>query len=328
MKKRVLVTGISGFVGQHVAAELVRSGYEVVGTVRSMKKADSTRDALGAVVDTKHVSFVEADLLSDAGWDSAVKGCAYVAHVASPFYVAEPKDENEMIGPAVEGTKRVVSAAIRAGVQRVVLTSSIVSMTSGKPSGTYGPDAWSDTNAKIGTYAKSKTLAEQAAWELVKGTKTELVAINPGFILGPTLGAPGDGQSVSMISDLIGGKMPAIPDISMGMVDVRDIARLHVAALEAPSVSGKRFIASSAEPISMAYLASVLKKAGYAKVPSRKAPNFAIKLMSFFDKDVKGLVPQLGVKIGYDIHETIELLQWKPTPLETTFTDMAKSLSK
>lgn len=328
MKKRVLVTGISGFVAQHVAAELLRQNYEVVGTVRSLTKVGATRDALGAVVNIDSLSFVEADLLSDAGWDSAVQGCTYVMHIASPFYVAEPKDEYEMIGPAVDGTKHVLNAAIRAGVKRVVLTSSIVSMTSGKPSGTYGPDAWSDTNAKIGTYAKSKTLAEKAAWELVKGKDIELVAINPGFILGPSLGAPGDGQSESMISDLIGGKMPAIPDISMGMVDVRDIARLHVAALETPAASGKRFIASSAEPISMSFLAGVLKKAGYSKVPSRKAPNFAIKLMSLFDKDVKGLVPQLGVKIAYDNHETLELLNWKPTPLEKTFTDMAAVLSK
>jgi dihydroflavonol-4-reductase len=131
-----------------------------------------------------------------------------------------------------------------------------------------------------------------------------------------------------MIANLIGGKMPAIPDIAMGMVDVRDIARLHVAALEAPKAAGKRFIAASSQPIAMAYLAETLKKAGYKKVPSRKAPNFAIKLMALFDREAKGMVPNLGIKIAYDNHETVEILNWKPTPLEITFTEMAAAISK
>jgi dihydroflavonol-4-reductase len=257
-----------------------------------------------------------------------MSGCDFVIHLASPFLLAEPKDENVMITPAVEGTKRVIKAAIKAGIKRVVLTSSVVSMTSGRPSGTYGPDSWSDVNQNIGAYAKSKTLAEKAAWETVKGSSMELVAINPGFVLGPSLGTAGDGTSEAMITNLIGGKMPAIPDIAMGMVDVRDIARLHVAALEAPKAAGKRFIAASSQPVAMAYLAETLKKAGYKKVPSRKAPNFAIKLMAVFDREAKGMVPNLGVKIAYDNHETIEILNWKPTPLEITFTEMAAAISK
>jgi len=257
-----------------------------------------------------------------------MNGCDFVIHLASPFLLAEPKDENVMITPAVEGTKRVIKAAIKAGINRVVLTSSVVSMTSGRPSGTYGPDSWSDVNQNIGAYAKSKTLAEKAAWETVKGSSMELVAINPGFVLGPSLGTAGDGTSEAMIANLIGGKMPAIPDIAMGMVDVRDIARLHVAALEVPKAAGKRFIAASSQPVAMSHLAETLKNAGYKKVPSRKAPNFAIKLMALFDREAKGMVPNLGVKIAYDNHETVEILNWKPTPLEITFTEMAAAISK
>jgi dihydroflavonol-4-reductase len=257
-----------------------------------------------------------------------MNGCDFVIHLASPFLLAEPKDEHVMITPAVEGTKRVIKAAIKADIKRVVLTSSVVSMTSGRPSGTYGPDSWSDVNQNIGAYAKSKTLAEKAAWETVKGSSMELVAINPGFVLGPSLGTAGDGTSEAMIANLIGGKMPAIPDIAMGMVDVRDIARLHVAALEAPKAAGKRFIAASSQPVAMSHLAETLKNAGYKKVPSRKAPNFAIKLMALFDREAKGMVPNLGVKIAYDNHETLEILNWKPTPLEITFTEMAAAISK
>ena len=328
MSKKVLVTGITGYIGQHVAAELLRQTYEVVGTVRSLAKAENTKAALSPLPGASNVKYVQADVLSDTGWTEAMSGCDFVIHLASPFLLAEPKDENVMITPAVEGTKRVIEAAINAGIKRVVLTSSVVSMTSGRPSGTYGPDSWSDVNQNIGAYAKSKTLAERAAWQTVKGSDMELVAINPGFVLGPSLGTAGDGTSEAMIANLIGGKMPAIPDVAMGMVDVRDIARLHVAALEAPGVAGKRFIAASAKPISMAYLAEVLKKAGYKKVPARKAPNFAIKLMALFDREAKGMVPNLGVKISYDNHETLELLNWKPTPLEITFTEMAAAISK
>ena len=328
MAKRVLVTGITGYIGQHVAAELLRQKYEVVGTVRSLAKAENTKAALSSLPGATDVKYVQADLLSDAGWATAIEGCDYVIHVASPLFMSEPKDENVMITPAVEGTKRVINAAMKAGIKRVVLTSSVYSMTSGRPSGTYGPDSWSDVDKDIGAYAKSKTLAERAAWETVKGSPMELVAINPGWVLGPSLGAVGDSLSEIMIANMIGGKMPIIPNVAIGMVDVRDIALLHVAALEAPHVSGKRFIASCAEPVAMSYLAGVLKKAGYSKAPSLKAPNFAIKMMALFDQEAKKLVPSLGVKIAYDNHETMELLNWKPTLLETTFTEMAAAISK
>ena len=146
MAERVLLTGISGYIGQHCAAELLNQGFEVVGTIRSQSKADATRAAIAAVAPVENLTFVEADLLSDDGWDAAMSGCSYVVHVASPFVIAEPKDENELIIPAVEGTQRVVSAAQRAGVQRMVLTSSIFAMVAGRPTGRYGPDTWSDVN--------------------------------------------------------------------------------------------------------------------------------------------------------------------------------------
>lgn len=327
MASRVLVTGISGYIGQHVGAELLRQGFEVVGTVRSTRKAAGTKESIAAVAPVDGLSFAEVDLLSDEGWDDAMAGCTYVAHAASPFVLVEPKDENELIAPAVEGTQRVLSAAKRAGVKRVALTSSVVAMTAGKPSGRYGTDSWSDVNTNIGAYAKSKTLAERAAWDFVSDGAMELVVINPGFVLGPPLGPGQDGQSVSMVSDMLAGKIPMIPDISMGMVDVRDVARLHVAAINANSASGKRFIAASADPVAMGYLASVLRDAGYSKVPSRKAPNIAIKVMSLFDREARGMLPLLGKKICYDNHDSYDVLAWQPTPLETTFTEMAASLS-
>jgi len=328
MKKKVLVTGVSGYLGQHVTAELLNQGYEVVGTVRSISKSEISKEAIAAVAPVDHLSFATADLLADTGWQEAMFGCEYVLHLASPFILAEPKNENDLIEPAVDGTKRVLNAAKIAGVKRVVLTSSTVSMTSGKASGKYGPDAWSEVASDIGAYAKSKTLAERAAWEILAGSKTELSAINPGFILGPSLGSPADGQSIRMISDLVAGKIPMIPDIAMGMVDVRDVAKLHVAALTANGAAGNRFIAASADPISMSDIAQILREAGYKKVPSRKAPNFAIKVMSLFDREAKGMVPQLGKKVAYDNRTTYDVLKWQPTEFKKTLLEMAASVSR
>jgi len=328
MAERVLLTGISGYIGQYCGAELLNQGFEVVGTVRSLSKTDATRSAIAAVAPVEKLTFAEADLLSDGGWDEAMQGCSYVMHVASPFVLAEPKDENELITPAVEGTRRVISAAQRAGVRRLVLTSSTVAMITGKPSGRYGPDAWSDASANIGAYAKSKTLAERAAWDAVAGSEMELTVVNPGAVFGPSLGAQVDGQSVALMSDMIGGKMPMIPDVAMGMVDVRDVARLHVAAMTTPAASGRRFIAATAEPVSMTYFAEVLRNAGYSKVPSRKAPNVAIKLMSIFDRQAKGMLPSLGKKAAFDNHATFDVLDWQPTPMETSFKEMAASISR
>jgi dihydroflavonol-4-reductase len=325
--ERVLLTGVTGYIGQHCAAELLRQGYEVVGTIRSRAKADATRSDIAKVAPVDRLSFVEADLLSDNGWAEAMKGCTFVMHVASPFLLAEPKDENELISPAVEGTKRVVAAAQRAGVKRLVLTSSTFAIIAGKDSGRYGPDAWSDASANIGAYAKSKTLAERAAWAAAKGGHMELTVINPGAVFGPSLGAKMDGQSVAMMTDMIGGKMPMIPDMSMGMVDVRDVARLHVKAMTANGAAGKRFIAASAEPVEMATVASVLKEAGYTKVPSRKAPTVLLKIMGFFDREVKGMLPFIGKAASFDNRATFEALQWKPTPIETSFREMAAAIS-
>jgi dihydroflavonol-4-reductase len=327
MTDRVLLTGVTGYIGEHCAAELLRAGYEVVGVVRSPSKADATKSALARIAPVDRLSFAQADLLSDDGWDEAMTGATFVIHVASPFVLAEPRDENELIAPAVEGTRRVIAAAQRAGVRRLVLTSSTFAVIAGKPTGRYGPDAWSDTAANIGAYAKSKTLAERAAWNAVGAGEMELTVINPGAVFGPSLGAQMDGQSVAMMTSMIGGKMPMVPDMSMGMIDVRDVARLHVAALTAEGAAGKRFIAAGAEPVSMSTLAAVLRGAGYRKAPSRKAPTALLKVMGLFDREVKGMLPMVGVKASFDNSATVDILGWQPTPIETSVRDMAAAIA-
>jgi len=155
----------------------------------------------------------------------------------------------------------------------------------------------------------------------------ELVVVNPGAVFGPSLGAEVDGQSVALMKDMIGGKMPMIPDIAMGMVDVRDVATLHVAAMTIEAAAGRRFIAATAEPVSMAYFADVLRDAGYAKVPSRKAPNVALRLMSLFDRQARGMLPSLGKKLAFDNQATFDILDWEPTPIEVSIREMAASIA-
>jgi dihydroflavonol-4-reductase len=326
--EKVLVTGVTGYIGQHCAAELLRNGYQVVGTIRSRDKGQSTLEGVAQAAPVENLSFVEADLLSDKGWDEAMKGCTYVLHVASPFVLEEPKDENEMIAPAVKGTERVIAAAQRAGVKRLVLTSSTFSIIAGKETGRYGPADWSDTDANIGAYAKSKTLAERAAWKAVDGGAMEMTVINPGAVFGPSLGAKMDGQSVSLITKMIKGKIPMIPDMAMGMVDVRDVAKIHVAAMTAVGAAGKRFIACSSEPVEMATLAKVLRDAGYKKVPTMKAPTFVLKLMGLVDREALGMLPFIGRKAVLDNSETVTLFNWQPSPLDKAFTEMAAALSR
>ena len=325
--EKVLVTGITGYIGEHCAAALLREGYEVVGTVRSLAKADATRKAISNVAQTDNLSFVEADLLSDKGWEVAMQGCSYVLHVASPFFLKEPQNENELIAPAVDGTLRVIKAAKSAEVKRLVLTSSTFAIIAGKETGKYGPQDWSDTNKNIGAYAKSKTLAERAAWAEVKGSNLELTVINPGAVFGPPIGSKDGAQNVAMMADMIAGKMPMIPDMAMGMVDVRDVAKLHIAAMTKSGASGKRFIACTAEPIEMSTVTQVLRDAGYSKAPARKAPTFLLKFMGIFDKQVKGMLPFIGKKASYDNSETFEILEWKPTPMSQSFKEMASAIT-
>jgi dihydroflavonol-4-reductase len=325
--EKVLVTGISGYIGQHCAAELLRQGYEVIGTIRSHKKADETRNALARVAPITHLRFEEANLLSDQGWNTAMEGCTYVLHIASPFSLAEPKDENEVIAPAVEGTRRVMAAAQRSGVKRLVLTSSTFAIIAGKDSGNYGPQDWSDTHSNIGAYAKSKTLAERAAWEAAQDGDMELTVVNPGAVFGPSLGAKMDGQSVTLMTKMIAGKVPMIPDMAMGMIDVRDVAKIHVSAMTANQAAGKRFIACTAEPIEMATLAKVLRDTGYKRVPSIKAPTFLLRLMGLIDPEAKGMLPFIGKKVVLDNSATLQILNWNPSPMPKAFIEMAAAIS-
>jgi len=331
--KKVLVTGISGFVGQHCAAELLKNGYSVRGSVRSIVKTDEVINGIKKEIDPKgNLEFCELDLMKDAGWDMAMEGCDYVLHIASPFVVKVPKYENELIKPAVEGTLRALKAAKKAGVKRVVLTSSTVAMQGGK----HGivkidQDSWTDVNEKTVTaYFKSKTLAEKSAWEFIKNqtgdTKLELVVVNPGPIYGPTLTGNLATEAMDFFKKLITGKVPMLPRAFSVMSDVRDVATIHVAALENENANGKRFIVTSENPHAIQEIAQILQSNGYEKVSTKLAPTFLLKFMAKFNDEAKGMLPFIGNTIQADIKDTMRTFNWKPILFEKTVLDAAKSV--
>ena len=333
MSKKVLLTGISGYIGNHCAVELLKNGYSVRGSVRSLSKSRKVIDSIEKEVDPKgNLEFCELDLLSDDGWDEAMKGCDFVMHVASPFINIEPKDENELIRPAVDGTMRALNAAKKAGVKRVVLTSSMVSMLEdADKSIKVDVKSWTNVKAKnVSAYAKSKTLAEMAAWEFINAQTDdkpmELSVVNPGPVFGPTLSGDLSGASMGMFKQMITGKMPMVPQAAINMSDVRDIAKIHVLALENEKAAGNRFIVTTQEPYSFQELAKVLRSNGYDKVSTRLAPNLILNFIANFNSEVKSMKPFIGKTYNGDVSLTMETFDWKPIPFEKTILDTAKSV--
>ena len=333
--KKVLVTGISGYVGQHCAAELLKQGYAVKGSLRSLSKTNDVTRGIKTVIDPKgNLEYCELNLMKDEGWDKAMEGCDYVLHVASPFFSSQPKDENELIKPAVEGTQRALKAAKKAGIKRVVLTSSMVAML-GDCNGSLNlnQDSWTNVNAKrVSAYLKSKTIAEKSAWDFINRQqsehKMELVTVHPGPVYGPPLNGNLSGESMSVFKDIIKGKMPMLPKAAINFSDVRDVAKIHVQALENKEANGQRFIVSTERAYSFKELAQFLKSNGYDKVSTKEAPNFLLKFMANFNSDMKGMLPYIGNTFNGDVSETMKTFNWKPIALKKTVLDTAKSVEE
>jgi dihydroflavonol-4-reductase len=331
--KTVLVTGGSGFLGGWCVVELLRRGYRVRTTVRDLSRETEVRAKVAAQVDGgDRLSVGVADLEGDAGWEQAVAGCDYVLHVASPFPPAQPKDPDELIVPAREGTLRVLRAALDAGAERVVVTSSVAAVRGGvteTPAPLTEAD-WTDgDNTALQPYTRSKALAERAAWDLAaeRGETAKLAVVNPGAILGPVLGAERS-TSLAMVERLLKG-MPGTPRIGFSVVDVRDVADLHVRAMTAPEAGGERFIAVARFQW-MADIAAVLRERlgpAAAKVPKRGVPDFVVRGMGVFDPSVRSIAKQLGEKVELSSAKAESTLGWLPRPLEETIVDCARSLN-
>ena len=325
--KTVLVTGVSGYLGLHVAKALLERGYDVRGTIRSASKEVAVRQALAT--DSHRLSIAVCDLTSDEGWEEAFQGVDALIHVASPFILREPKDEQEYLRPAVEGTLRVMRFARDAGVTNAVVTSTYLTMAGHMFAGTFGPqDHTPMDDPSINAYIRSKVAAEEALWDFVASEALDMSVstIHPGAILGPPLGSDTAGTSVSTIRGMITGSVPAIPPISVPMVDVRDVALAHVAAMENPSAGGQRFAVCHPEPIRYLEVAKSLRSAGYSKVPSREIPEALIRALAPINRELRSMKAFLGKSVYADTSNTTNSLHWKPRPIEQTVLDTAASL--
>src|SRR3954451_654354 len=325
----VLVTGGSGFIGAHCIRRLHQDGYRLRTTVRSLSREPEVRGMAG----DGPLEVVVADLTADAGWAEAVAGCEYVLHVASPFPLAQPKHEDELIVPARDGALRVLRAARAADVQRVVLTSSFapIGYGHGHPDTVFDETSWTEVDGPgVSAYAKSKTVAERAAWDYVggEGAPLELAVVNPVAVLGPLLG-PDPSTSIELVKRLIDGSMPGTPKVAYGVVDVRDVADLHVRAMTAPEAAGERFLAIGEDFRWISEMGQWLREElpqRARKVPKRELPNLLVRLAARFDGSLRQLIPELGVRKRATNEKARRLLGWAPRGDRETALATAESL--
>ncbi|GLU52750.1 SDR family oxidoreductase [Dyadobacter frigoris] len=318
---KVLVTGGTGFVGVHCIQQLLQQGYRVHTTIRSMKRSGDVIEMLrnGGISDFGTLKFIEADLTDDTNWDNAVEGCQYVLHVASPIGLTAPKDENEMIKPALEGTLRVLKAARDGGVKRVVMTSNFgaVGYSHNDTSKVITEESWTNPNEKgLSAYNKSKVLAEKAAWDFMQqqGGNMELSVINPVGIFGPALG-PELSSGFQLLKQILDGSMKRIPKMTLGIADVRDVADLHIRAMISPEAKGQRFLAISGEIMTLPQIASFFKSElgdQFTHISTKTMPNWIVRIAALFNARAKSVVPQLGRYRVASNEKAKKLLDWKP----------------
>ncbi len=317
----VLITGGNGFVGMQITLQLLQKGYKVKTTLRSLRSKDKVIETLKAngITTLENLSFVEVELTNDKNWAEAMQGCKYVLSVASPVFFEIPKDENEAIRPAVEGIQRILKFAKQAGVKRVVMTSNFgaVGFSQTDKSRETTEEDWTDINLKgLSIYEKSKTLAEKAAWDFIKkeSGNLEFVTINAVAIFGPSLDAHISG-SFHLLTNLLNGSMKLVPNIPLNVVDVRDVADLHIRAMTIPEAKGQRFIATADGQITLPEIAALLKSEMpevSGKVSTRKLPDFVVKIASFFNAQAKQGEMFLNMNRKVSNAKAKKVLGWKP----------------
>ncbi|MDI1253757.1 aldehyde reductase [Thermomonas sp.] len=332
---QVLVTGGSGFIGGHAIAQLLAQGHVVHASVRGLQRESAVRAMLSAagINAGERLRFFAADLTADAGWTDAVGGCDFVLHVASPFPSGIPRHEDDIIVPAREGGLRVLRAARDAGVRRVVLTSSFaaVGYGHGEQQAAFDETTWTNLAGNdVSAYAKSKTLAERAAWDFIEreGGTLELAVVNPVGVFGPVMG-PDYATSILLVQKLMDGALPGSPNLCFGVVDVRDVVDLHLRAMVDPAANGERFLAVAGDFMRMQEIAHVLKqRMGDAarRVPSRQLPNWMVRLAALVDPNVRQIVPELGKYKNATSAKARRVLGWSPRSNEDALVATAESL--
>ena len=329
--KTVLVTGGSGYLGGWCIVELMRRGYRVRTTVRNPTREREVHEAVASEIDPAHrLTVHQADLLGDEHWDNIIEGCDYVLHVASPFPPKQPKDPDELIRPAREGTIRVLGKSLDHDVKRVVVTSSIaaIRLTKGAETRTLTEEDWTDPDsAELTPYVRSKTVAERAAWDLVqeRGAEHRLAGVNPGAIIGPVL-HDDISYSVQSVERLLKG-LPGVPRLGFNFVDVRDVADLEIRAMTTPEAGGRRFIAVT-KFLWMSETGEILRERlgdQASKVPTRTIPDLLVRGMALFDGGIRSIVGTLGKRTDLSSERAMGL-GWSPRPIDDTVAETGESL--
>lgn len=331
-RDKVLVTGASGFIAKHVVLELLSEGFEVRGSVRNAERADEVRRVVAASGhDPARCEFVETDLESGAGWDAAATGCRYVLHTASPFPLLSPGRGEALVATARKGTDFVLRAAARADVERAVVTSSVAAIAYGHPSSRTEPFGEADvTNVEsrsVSSYARSKTLAERTAWDVSGETGLPISTINPGLVLGPLLDGR-QGSSAKIVSMMLRGWIPFLPDIVVPAVDVRDVATAHVRALVAQQV-GRRFLMTAPDTPSLPDMAAILADAfpdRRWRIPRRILPSSVLRLAGALSPGVAMLAEGAGRSKPMDTSPAREILSIEFIPARDAVVATAESL--
>ncbi|MFT4166877.1 MAG: aldehyde reductase [Microlunatus sp.] len=334
-QQRILVTGGSGFIAGDLILQLLKRGYLVRTTVRSLHREEAVRQVLSdaGMVRGASLSFAAADLTDDAGWTEAMAGIDVVAHVASPVLPGHVDNEDDVIVPAREGTLRVLRAARDAGVRRVVLTSAFHAVGWGHPHDehVFTEEDWTVLDGPgVDAYAKAKTLAERAAWDFVadQDDAPELVTMLPVAVMGPMMGASISGAN-QIVQSMLTGTMPGLPDIHIPIVDVRDVAGAHVAAIETPAAAGERFLLSDGSALSLREIGSVLRAhlgAVATKVPTRRIPDFVVRLGALFSDELRSVAPDLGYARRTSNEKARGVLDWHPRSPEEAIVAAGQSM--
>jgi nucleoside-diphosphate-sugar epimerase len=328
-KGYVLVTGGSGYLASWTIVDLLRRGYHVRTTVRSLSREPEVRSMVSKETPTDdRLSFVEANLLAESGWEQAAEGADYVLHVASPMPVGEFRG-TDLIGPAVDGTLRVLRAARTANVRRVVVTSSGNAALPNPSSGQVADESvWTEVpDTPAYAYTRSKVIAEREAWSFAHANGLELTTVLPAFMQGPVLGQDYSG-SVDVVARMLTGRIPAMPRVGFNIVDVRDIADLHVRAMTNPGAAGQRFLGAG-DFLWMSDIAAILRERlgeRARKVPRRMLPDLIVRLGALVNDDMKQIAPQLNVQQRVSAAQATRLLGWRARPAITAILDGAASL--
>ncbi len=335
LSKPILVTGASGFVALHTIIQLLQQGYTVRATLRSLSREAEVRETISKYVQANdRLEILTADLEQESGWNEAIQNVEHVLHIASPFPLFEPKHEDELIIPAVQGTQRVLHAAHDANIKRVVIVSSVAAISAGHSgeNKTFTEADWSDVEKNIGAYSKSKTLAERSAWDFINGTenlnKMELAVINPPLILGPV---PNKNvrTSIELVRTMMLGQVPGVGRIKMGVVDVRDVASAIILAMNTPEAAGNRFLVAADKSMWLKDIADLLydkyAARGY-KINRIQFPSFLVRFIALFDKKISRVTESLDWDYELSNEKAKRILKWNPRSAEESILSMAESL--